>query len=135
MLIRNENMKLVDISVYSDEILTEGLGQGEVTEEEAQNALAELYIAHAREQANMFLVNNLWTSALTVESINVGGLWDTLKKIFCSIVQADSTFGKIIDFILKAISEIIPLGVFIKSLVKIIIKYFLQIGIGRICPV
>ncbi|MBV8327949.1 hypothetical protein [Chryseobacterium sp.] len=128
-------MKLVDLSVYSNEVLTEGLGQGDVTEQDAQNALAQLYISYTQEQAEVFLVSNMHFTALTVESINLQGLWSRLKEIFCSIVREDSVFGKIIDFILEAIGQIIPLGVFIKSLVKIIIKYFLQKGIGAVCPV
>jgi hypothetical protein len=54
MLIKNENMKLVDLSIYSNEILTEGLGEGEVTEQDAQNALAQLYISYTEEQAEEF---------------------------------------------------------------------------------
>lgn len=128
-------MKLVDISVYSNEILTEGLGQAEVTEQDAQNALGELYISYTQEQSEMFLVNSVNAMSLTAASVNLPALWSKLKEIFCSIVREDSIFGKIIDFILEAIAQIIPLGVFVKSLVKIIIKYFLQKGIGAVCPV
>lgn len=135
MLIKNENMKLVDLSIYSNEILTEGLGEGEVTEQDAQNALAQLYISYTEEQAEEFLISNMYFTTLTVESINLQGLWRKLKEIFCSLVREDSVFSKIIDFILEAIGQIIPLGVFVKSLVKIIIKYFLQRGIGAVCPV
>lgn len=134
-MIKNENMKLVDISVYSNEILTEGLGQAEVTEQDAQNALAELYISYTQEQSEMFLVNNVNAVSLTAASVNLQALWNRLKEIFCSIVREDSIFGKIIDVILEAIAQIIPLGVFVKSLVKMIIKYFLQKGIGSVCPV
>ncbi|UCA57743.1 hypothetical protein KB553_11785 [Chryseobacterium rhizoplanae] len=128
-------MKLVDLSIYSNEILTEGLGEGEVTEQDAQNALAQLYISYTEEQAEEFLISNMYFTTLTVESINLQGLWRKLKEIFCSLVREDSVFSKIIDFILEAIGQIIPLGVFVKSLVKIIIKYFLQRGIGAVCPV
>ncbi|WP_142717850.1 hypothetical protein [Chryseobacterium rhizoplanae] len=128
-------MKLVDLSVYSNELLTEGLGQGEVTEQDAQNALAQLYISYAEEQAKVFLVSNMHFTTLTIDNVNLQGLWTRLKEIFCSIVREDSIFSKIIDFILEAIGQIIPLGIFVKSLVKIIIKYFLQKGIGAVCPV
>ncbi len=135
MLIKNENMKLVDLSIYSNEILTEGLGEGEVTEQDAQNALAQLYISYTEEQAGEFLINNMHFTTLTIESINSQGLLRKLKEIFCSLVGEESVFSKIIDFILEAIGQIIPLGVFVKSLVKIIIKHFLQKGIGAVCPV
>lgn len=136
MLVKNENMKLVDIATYSNEILAEGLGQSNVTEQDAKDALAELYLAYIQEQPNMFLVNKIEPfTVLTIESIDKKSLWEKLREIFCSIVREDSTFSKIIDFILEAIGQIIPLGVFIKALVKVIIKFFLQWGIGRACPV
>ncbi len=80
-------MKLVDLSIYSNEILTEGLGEGEVTEQDAQNALAQLYISYTEEQAEEFLISNMHFTTLTVESINLQGLWRKLKEIFCSLVR------------------------------------------------
>lgn len=135
MLVRNENLQLVDISIYANEILTEGLGENTVTEQDAKNALAELYLSANQQIGSDFFIQELEAFIpLKIESLNVGKIWAELKKIFCSIVQEDSTFGKIVDLILEAIAYIIPLGVFIKKLVKVIIKFFLQQGLGRICP-
>lgn len=133
MLIRNEKMQMVPIRAYVDELLVEGLGEGEVTEQDAQDALAELYLQNNRYQLEAFFEGN-GKEAFMAVNLNKGSLWEELKRIFCSIVQEDSVFDKIIEFILEAIAAIIPFGVFIKGLVKRIIKFFLQRGIEWICP-
>jgi len=136
MLVKNENNEFVELKIYANEILSEGLGDETVTEEDAENALAELYLSYIKQQPNTFLVNKSENLAsLTVESINKVSLWEELRKIFCQLVNTESTFSKIIDYVLEAIAHIIPLGVFVKSLVKVIIKTFLKWGIGRLCPV
>ncbi|WP_343530860.1 hypothetical protein [Pedobacter sp.] len=133
MLIRNEKMQMVPIRAYVDELLVEGLGEGEVTEQDAQDALAELYLQNNRYQLEAFFEGN-GKEAFMAVNLNKGSLWEELKRIFCSIVQEGSVFDKIIEFILEAIAAIIPFGVFIKGLVKRIIKFFLQRGIEWICP-
>ncbi|ANI90239.1 hypothetical protein A9P82_13630 [Arachidicoccus ginsenosidimutans] len=136
MLVRNEALQLVDTSAFANEILAEGLGDGAVTEQDAQEALANLYLSATKQMSERFWSNNTHANmiALSISGINKINLWDELKKIFCSIIQGDSIAGKIIDFVLEAIAHIIPLGVFVKSLVKVIIKFFLQQGIGKLCP-
>lgn len=135
MFARNENLRLVTLSIYADEILTEGLGQGEVTEQEAKNALGELYLNSQKLQVQEFFNPHKDVSeSLTLENLNTGNLWTQLRKIFCSIIQENSIFNKIIEFILDAISQIIgPLGVLIKTLVKIIIKFLIQEGVKLVC--
>jgi len=137
MLVRNENQQLVNTSTYTNEILNEGLGADTVTEAMAQNALAELYISANQDISSTILANNRMETfvPLNVDSFNLIGLWTELKRIFCSIVKEDSTYGKIIDAILEAIASIIPLGKLVKKFVKVIIKFFLQEGIDKVCPV
>lgn len=134
MSIRNENRQYVEVSAYASELLVEGLGEGEVTEQDAQNALAELWVANRQEEDQRLLVNKGAFAVLTVQDVNKEGLWDELKKIFCDIIKGESIFGKIVDYVLEAIAKLIPLGIFIKALVKVIIKFFLQKGIDWVCP-
>jgi hypothetical protein len=135
MLVKNENLELVDISTYANEIINEGLGENNVTEQDAIDALAKLYLNYAQTQPNLFLIDRSDAFAtFSVENIDKVNLWEELRKIFCTIANTDSVFSKVVEFVLEAIAQIIPLGVFIKSLVKIIIKYFLQWGVGKICP-
>ena len=44
MNVLNEQFQLVSTAVYANQILSEGLGETIVTEQQAQNALAELYL-------------------------------------------------------------------------------------------
>ena len=101
-LIRNEKLQFVEISNYTNEILLEGLGHNTVTEQDAKNALAELYVENSKLQSQKFFNNNFKgaQATVTVQSLNLDKLWDDLKDIFCSIAKEDSIFTKIIDFIL-----------------------------------
>ncbi|MCX8534581.1 hypothetical protein [Chryseobacterium luquanense] len=135
MLVKNENNELVELKKYADEILAEGLGDDVVSEEDAENALAELYLLQTQEQSKMFLMEDANFTGLTITSINKRGLWERLKSIFCSIVKEDSIIGNIVDVILEAVASVIPLGTFVKSLVKKLIKFFLQRGIAKVCTI
>lgn len=137
MLVQNEDRQLVSISTYADEILVEGLGSETATEEDAQNALSEMFVNANQLQSEIFFVNfnKEDAAAMTIAKVNKRGLWQKLKEIFCKIVKEDSTFNKIIEFILEAISSVIPLGIFVKALVKVIVKFLLGEGIKRVCPV
>lgn len=133
MLVKNENNEWVELSAYANEILTEGLGDELVTEEDAQNALAELYLLHHQEQEQMFLNKSESSERMTIERINRGKLLEWLRKIFCSIIKS-GTFNDIIERVIEAIAGMIPFGRLLKELVKKIIKYFLQLGIDKVCP-
>lgn len=135
MLVQNEEGQLVDISAYAGELLVEGFGSEAVTEEDAQNALAEMFANANQIQAEKFFLNfNKEAEAMTIAKVNKGGLWQKIKEFFCKIVKEDSTFNKIIEFILEAIASVIPMGVFIKALVKKIVKFLLGEGIKKVCP-
>lgn len=136
MLIRNEKNQLVNTSEYANEILSEGLGHEDASEQDAQDALAELYLLSNQQQFENFITEEGKASlaGVSIELINKRNLWEQLRQIFCSLIQEDGVFEKIIEFILDAIATLIPLGVFVKRLVKIIIKFFLKKGVQWACP-
>ena len=58
-----------------------------------------------------------------------------IKKIVCGILNGTSTEDQIIDAILSALVTIIPGGVFIQALAKILVKYVLATTITVFCEV
>ncbi len=56
-----------------------------------------------------------------------------IKKIVCGVLDGTSTEDQIIDAILSALVTIIPGGVFIEALAKIVVKYVLATSITLFC--
>ncbi len=78
--------------------------------------------------------NNAVFPILNVEDVKEN-LWETVKNRFCETVKSESTVGKIVELVLDVIAAIIPLGLFIKALIKKIVGFFIQQGIENICKV
>jgi len=64
-----------------------------------------------------------------------GDILGELKKIICGILDGTSTEDQIIQAVLDALVKILPGGVFIAALAKIIVKYILSTGIAKFCAV
>jgi len=62
-----------------------------------------------------------------------GDILGAIKKFICSILNGSSTEDEILDAVLSALASIIPGGVFIETLAKIVVKYILSLGIGSFC--
>jgi hypothetical protein len=56
-----------------------------------------------------------------------------IKKIVCGVLNGTSTEDQIIDAILSALVTIIPGGIFIETLAKIVVKYVLATSITLFC--
>ncbi|HVS94362.1 MAG TPA: C1 family peptidase [Mucilaginibacter sp.] len=64
-----------------------------------------------------------------------GKILAEIKKIICGILDGGSTQDDILSAVLDALASIIPGGVFIESLAKIVVKYVLSQGITNFCQV
>lgn len=133
MLVKNENNELVELKTYANEIISEGLGDEIVTEEEVENVLAELYVLQYKEQSQMFLYENESFVGLTIESINKSKLLEWIREAFCAIASTD-IFDNVIEKIIEIVVRFFPFISLFKDKVKKIIKHFLQKGIAKICP-
>lgn len=136
MLIRNEQAQLVEAADYANEILNEGLGDENVTEQDAHDALAELFVLSEQDSPSLSFITGGYKAALaplTTAAIDKGGLWETLKRTFCDLIKENGLLEKAVDYILEAISIVIRLGKLIKPFVKRIVKYFLNLGFGKVC--
>lgn len=137
MYVKNENNQLVSAASYAEEILMEGFDFDQVTEEDAQNALAELYvIGYNEETASMFNHAHLDTQPKSIGAVNKTALWERLRKRICDFINgAGSTvWAEILEKILEFISEIVPWVGLIKRLVKAVVKYIINLGLGKLCP-
>ena len=136
MNVLNEQFQLVSTAVYANQILSEGIGESIVTEQQAQNALAELYLQNYDLQNKKIISanNKAVFPILNIEDVKEN-LWETVKERYCETVKSEGTVGKIVQLVLDAIAAIIPLGLFIKALIKIIVGFFIQRGIDSVCRV
>lgn len=138
MFVKNENNEFVPVGSYAAEILSEGLGLEQVTEEEAQDALAELYVnGYNEEIETVFNPEFKATEKVDVTVINKRSLWKRLKKILCDFIKGEGStvWAEIIEKVLEFISGAIRGGKLIKKLVKAIVKYIIDYGLGKLCPV
>lgn len=138
MFVKNENNEFVPAGSYAAEILSEGLGLEQVTEEEAQDALAELYVnGYNEEIETVFNPEFKATEKVDVTVINKRSLWERLKKILCDFIKGEGStvWAEIIEKVLEFISGAIRGGKLIKKLVKAIVKYIIDYGLGKLCPV
>ncbi len=137
MLVRNEDFQFVTIKDYANQLLEDGLGFDAVTEQEAEDALAELIeLSNSQYYGNMFSgeVESLRALSYSVKAlIDKKKLLKEVKKAFCKIAKDDSTFKGIVEIILEAIGSVIPGGVLVVKLVKIIVKYLIGVGVKKIC--
>jgi uncharacterized protein (DUF608 family) len=137
MKVKTENNELVAASIYGAEILSDGLGLEQVTEEEAQDALTEMYVLGYNEEIGIvFNPSILSVQSVDVTAINKRNLWERLKKAICDFIKGEGStvWGEILEKVLEFVSNIIPGGKLIKRLVKIIVKYIIGSGLGRLCP-
>nr|MBI1230297.1 hypothetical protein [Cytophagales bacterium] len=137
MLVKTENNEFVPAAIYVAEILSEGLGLEQVTEEDAQDALAELYVnGYNEESATVFSSGIMPLQKASLAAIDKGDLWKRLKKFLCDFIKEDgsATWGEIVEKVLEFLSGLIPGGILIKKLVKAIVKYIIDYGIGKLCP-
>lgn len=137
MYVKTENNEWVSAASYAAEILSEGLGLEPVTEEEAQDALAELYvIGYNEEIATVLNPGIIAVQTVDVTAINKRNLWERLKEAICDFIKGEGStiWGDFVEKVLDFVSIIIPGGGLIKRLVKIIVKYLINYGLGRLCP-
>jgi len=138
MQVRTENNEFVSAASYAAEILSEGLGLEQVTEEDAQDALAELYVnGYNEESATVFSSGIMPVQKASIVAIDRGALWERLKKFLCDFIKEDgsATWGEIVEKVLEFISGLIPGATLVSKLVKTIVKFIIDYGLGKLCPV
>lgn len=107
------------------------------TEQQVTDALGNYYGQSLDLQRNAFQLGAELISPLSLPVLGGIGkkILEQIKKIICGILNGSSTQSEILDAILKALASIIPGGIFIETLAKMLAKFILSKGIGTFCSV
>ena len=137
MYLHDENLELINSDelireLLEDKTLLEGK---KISSKEAEELLLEWY-----NKSDYFISNILFSRQYLImfeerRFLRLGDLLKKLKKIVCRIIKDTSTAEDIISAILEGIAVLIPGGVVIKTILKKIVKYFLERGYQKICEI
>ncbi len=139
MYLLNESLQPINAEALKKDILAEIENQPAVTEAEIEAGLANGYLTGISSTAKMISRSpDLFEAASKANfSPQLAGsnIWEKVRLHLCRILKKDSTASEIIDAIIEVLAGIIPGGVIIKILIKKILKYVLDMGYDRLCPV
>jgi hypothetical protein len=139
MYLLNESLQPVNAEALKRDILAEVENQPAVTEAEIEADLASGYLTGISSTAKMISRSpDLFEAASKANfSPQLAGsnIWEKVRLHLCRILKKDSTASEIIDAIIEVLTGLIPGGVIIKVLVKKILRYVLDMGYDRLCPV
>jgi hypothetical protein len=107
------------------------------TEQEVTDSLGNYYNQSFELQRNTLQIGNEMMPSLSLTGLGGIGkkILDQIRKIICGILNGSSTQGDILDAILKALASIIPGGIFIETLAKMLVKFILSKGIVTFCAI
>lgn len=142
MFLRDENLQLIDVEELKKE-LAEDQSKSDwnekIDEHRLEQELAEMYLVAANITAADFyrsekLAEFASTRALAFSPKLAGrNIFRGIKKIICEVLNEGSTFGEIVDAVLDALSNFFPGGIIIKKLVKKVIRFIINLGLGNYC--
>lgn len=139
MYLLNESLQPINAEALKKDILAEIENQPAVTEAEIEAGLANGYLTGISSTAKMISRSpDLFEAASKANfSPQLAGsnIWEKVRLHLCRILKKDSSASEIIDAIIEVLTGIIPGGVIIKILIKKILKYVLDMGYDRLCPV
>ncbi|SEI40351.1 hypothetical protein SAMN05216327_101274 [Dyadobacter sp. SG02] len=141
MLLQDENLDLIDVDSLKKEIERDLPETPVLTEDEIEDDLAEMYLSASNVTASLYYNNEkiaalASTRARSFAARRAGrGILKKIRDFICRFLNEGSTTSDIIDKILEALASILPGGVIIKFLVKKIVKFVLNRGIGAFCRV
>lgn len=139
MYLLNESLQPINAEALKKDILAEIENQPAVTEAEIEAGLANGYLTGISSTAKMISRSpDLFEAASKANfSPQLAGsnIWEKVRLHLCRILKKDSSASEIIDAIIEVLAGIIPGGVIIKILIKKILKYVLDMGYDRLCPV
>ena len=135
MILRDLEFQDINVFVFKTEVLQEVDDVEPTTEQEAAEALTQLY-DEADSVLKAFLFNETYVIASKTKenSIAIGNFWEKLRHYVCSVLRAVYTREELLEAILQFIAKYIPGAIVIKPLVKRILKYLLGLAYDSLCP-
>lgn len=141
MLLQNEQLELIDPKKLKEELLKDFKNTDLVDEESIENDLAHMYLSASNATASLYYTNekiaDFASNRALAFSFPLAGknILGKIRDFICKFLNEGSTASDIIDAILEAIASIIPGGVIIKGILKKLIRFILNKGIGSFCKV
>lgn len=139
MLVKNENFQEQDLNSMLGEILKDlnSNPSVEITESEAQKALAEMVYKGSLLGNRAMLKNNQYAMpAAKNEYLRIpviSSLWAELQKKICPQFDEETEQNKIAETVADAIAELVPYRILVKPLLKIILFFILKNSHQIVC--
>ncbi len=139
MYLRDIDFSLIDSNELVDELKAEVKTMDLVSEAELKYALSQMYLESSKVVTPLyFSISEEYSEAKAISfdrNATGNNLWEQIRSYTCKVLHRDSNSSEIIKAILDAIIMIIPGGIIIKILVKVVVKFFLDNGYAKLCPI
>lgn len=135
----NEQLALLDTAALRESLLneyneTKAQKLDAITEAELEADLQEWY--NTADQINdNDIFGVAFQQSVKIEIFGIRKIWERIRKVLCKFLSAGSTASEIIDAILNAIAAVIPGGIVIKWILNRLVRFVLETGYQRLCPV
>ncbi len=139
MLVRNENFQETELSQIVNEILNDYKQNPNVniSEEEAKRALAQMVYEGSLISNRFNLKSNNYAMPIAEAEYAkipvINWIWEKLQEKICPKFDEETKQEKIADIIAEAIAELIPFGIIVKRLLKIVLFFVLKYGHTIVC--
>lgn len=138
MYITNERNELIDVQSLKAELAN--FTEAELlSQDEMEAELSTYYMSALNDDCNMYGVASPALTAMAADDFSVRrigrGILRRIKEFICKVLGEDATVDQIIDAILNALATIIPGGRIIAFLVKKLIRFVIDLGIGKFCAI
>lgn len=135
----NEQLALLDTAALRESLLqeynaTKTQKLEAVTEAELEADLREWYNT-ADEINDNDIFGVAFKQSVKIEILGIRKIWERIRKVLCQFLSAGSTASEFIDAILSAIAAVIPGGIVIKWILNKLVRFVLETGYQRLCPV
>ena len=131
---KNEQLNIADVKTQIRDLSTMAvptLGDVETALKDYYNLAMKLQTAASQKApkltSSLYLANHVLLPGFG------GKILAEIKKVICGILDGNSTHDTILEAVLNALAGIIPGGIFIESLARIVVKYILSLGITNFC--
>lgn len=139
MLVRNENFQMIELNDMVSDIVNEFDENPtiQVSEEEAKNALAQMYI-NATLVANQHYFKNkayaMPVAEAEAQKTNfIKEIWNDLLVWVCPKIDEHTEREKIAEKVAEFVANLVIANIIVKPLLKILIFYVLKSGHTILC--
>lgn len=141
MFLQDENLDLINSSELKNELLDSMEDVELASEQEIEKDLASMYLAASNATTALYYKKDKIAGLVSQKALSFSfpkagkNVFGKIKEFICKFLNEGSTTSDIIDAILDAIASIIPGGVIIKGIIKKLVKFILNKGIGSFCTI